>query len=111
VVAPRDLRDVLADSLHDPGALVPVNRGVGRVVVAVAPVQVGLAHAAGDDPHQGLVRPRIRQIDLLDAESAGFLAHHGGSDFHDGYFPNGASSSPSLYSGGYRITCLWPVMY
>jgi hypothetical protein len=70
VVARNEFRDARADRLDHSGAFVAVNRGIGRVVVTVATVQVGLAHAARHDPHQCLVRPRIGQLELVDGERA-----------------------------------------
>ena len=52
-------------------------------MLAVATVQVGLAHAARHDPDQRLVRPRIGQFEPIDREGAEFFAHDGGGDFHD----------------------------
>src|ERR1700724_2505923 len=52
------------------------------VVIAVAPVLVGLAHPARDNPDQKLVRPRVAQIEPLDAERAKSLARNGSGDLH-----------------------------
>jgi hypothetical protein len=83
VIAGGEFRYVVADGLDDAGALVAENGGVGRVVVAVAAVQVSLAHPARDDPDQRLVRPRVGQFERVDGERAEFFAHDGGGDVHD----------------------------
>lgn len=82
MIARREPGHVLADRLHDPCPLVAVNGGVGPIVVAIAAVQVGLAHATRNDPDQRLVRARIGQLQLFDRERAEFLAHDGDADFH-----------------------------
>src|SRR6266536_1466592 len=82
VIARREAGDVFADRLDDAGAFVTEYRRQRRVVIAVTPVLVGLAHAAGDDPDQKLVRPRIGQLHLLDAELAKSLARDGSGDLH-----------------------------
>ena len=82
VIAGCEFRHAVADGLHHARAFVAVNRGIGRVVVAVATVQVGLAHAARHDPDQRLVRPRIGQFEPIDREGTEFFAHDGGGDFH-----------------------------
>ena len=83
MIAGRECGHAVADGLHHARAFVAVNRGIGRVVVAVATVQVGLAHAACHDPDQRLVRPRIGQFEPIDGEGTEFFAHDGGGDFHD----------------------------
>src|SRR5262249_5458421 len=83
VIAEREFGPAVADGLHHTRAFVAVNRGIGRVVVAVATVQVGLAHAARHDPDQRLVRPRIGQFEPIDREGTKFFAHDGSGDFHD----------------------------
>jgi hypothetical protein len=45
-------------------------------------VQVGLAHPARDDPYQQLVRPRIRQVQLFDAEASRSFTRDGRNDLH-----------------------------
>ncbi len=85
MIARRQPGDGGADSLHDTGALVAIHGGIRRVVVAVAAMQVGLAHAARDDPDQHLVRSRIGQFEPVDREGAELLVHYGGGDFHDGF--------------------------
>jgi hypothetical protein len=85
VIARGEFRHAPADCLYDSRALVAVNRGIGRVVITVAAVQVGLAHAARDDPDQCLVRSRIGQLELVDRERGELFGHDGGGDFHDGY--------------------------
>ena len=82
MIAGREFGHAGADGLHHAGTFVAVNRGIGRVVVAVATVQVGLAHAARHDPDQRLVRARIGQFEPIDREGTEFFAHDGGGDFH-----------------------------
>ncbi len=71
-----------ADRMHHAGALMPEHGGIGRSIVAVAAVQVGLAHAARDDLDEEFVGARIGQLDLIDDERAGSFAHDRGSDLH-----------------------------
>src|SRR5260221_1371959 len=83
MIARREFFDAGADGLHYSCAFVAVYRRIRHVVVTVAAVQVGLAHAACHDPHQCLVRPWIGEYHLLDREGAELFAHHGSGDFHD----------------------------
>jgi len=81
-IAGREARHVLADCHHHAGALVAEHGGQRRIVVTVAAVLVGLAHAAGDDPHQQLVGTRIGEIERLDRERAEALARDRRGDLH-----------------------------
>ncbi len=62
-VAGRDLADALADRLHDARGLVPQQEGELVVDPALAVVQIGVAHAAGLDPHHHLARPGVGHDD------------------------------------------------
>ena len=82
VVAGRKAAHGAADGVHDAGAFVAVNGGVRAVEIAVAAVQIGLAHAAGHDADDHLVRPRLAQLHGLDGERARPFADDGGFDLH-----------------------------
>src|SRR5436190_62782 len=108
----RETRDRVPYRFHHAGALMSEHCGERRIVIAIPPVLVGLAHAAGNDFHQQLVRARLAKREPLDAEWPKSFPCKGSRDLHAGrYFANGYSSSPSLYAGGWTITCLWPVRY
>ena len=69
VVAGRERGDAVADALDDAGALVPEHgRRVAGRVGAGGGVEVGVADAAGDEPHEHLAGPRLGQVDLLHDE-------------------------------------------
>src|SRR5580704_11646485 len=68
--------------MHHAGAFVAVNGGIRAIEIAVAAVQIGLAHAAGDDADDHLVRPRFAQLHGLDGERARPFADDGGLDLH-----------------------------
>ena len=69
VVADGQGFDSRADRLDDPGALVAEHRRrVAGRVDARGRVEVRVADAAGDEPHQGLALLRVRQLELLDRE-------------------------------------------
>src|SRR3954467_11544502 len=70
MVADGEVRHARSDRRDDPGPLVAEDRRQRRIIIAVPSVQVGLAHPARDDPYQQLVRPRIRQVQLFDAEAS-----------------------------------------
>jgi hypothetical protein len=82
VVAGRQPTHGIADGVYHAGAFVAVNGRVRAVEVTVAAVQIGLAHAAGDDTDDHLVRPRFAQLHGLDGERARPFAHNGGLDLH-----------------------------
>ena len=60
----------------------PNTAGYGVWIIAVASVQVGLAHAACHDADEHLVGARVGQLELLDREGAEFFARHRGGDQH-----------------------------
>jgi hypothetical protein len=119
MVAGSEVADRGADLLDDAGAFVAAHDRVRQVrEIAVAGMQVGLAHPARDDPYQQLVRPRIRQVQLFDAEASRSFARDGRNDLHEPpsrksdarhqrapidertYLENGYSKSPSFRSFG-----------
>ncbi len=83
VVAGRERGDPVADPLDDAGALVPEHgRGVAGGVGAGGRVEVGVADATGDEPHEHLAGARLGQVDLLDRERCSELFEDGGPDSH-----------------------------
>jgi hypothetical protein len=83
VIAGRDGRDALADGLDDPRALVAQDgRRVARRVAPRGGVDVGVAHAAGDEPDQHLAGLRLGQIDLRHDERLAELLEHRGAHPH-----------------------------
>ena len=82
MIAGREPAHGAADGMHHAGAFVAVNGRVRAVEIAVAAVQIGLAHAAGHDADDHLVRPRLAQLHGLDGERARPFAHNGGLDLH-----------------------------
>ena len=76
-------RDAVADPLDDAGALVPEHgRRVAGRVGARGGVEIGVADAAGDEPHEHLAGSRLGQIDLAHDERGSELLEHGGPDLH-----------------------------
>ena len=73
------------DGLDDPGALVAEHHRQVVLPGAIHDVEVGAADAGGGDAHPHLARPRLAELDLLDAQrSTGLpqdccLRAHGGS--------------------------------
>ena len=69
VVAGRNERDTVADTLDDTSALVPEHaRRIAARVGTGRRVEVGMADAAGDDPNERLALLRLLQLDVLDDE-------------------------------------------
>ena len=64
----RESRDRVPDRFHHAGALMSEHCRQRRVVIAIPPVLVGLAHPARNDFHQQLVRTRLAKREPLDAE-------------------------------------------
>ena len=82
-VADRDVLDALADRLDDPGALVAEHGGrVAGRVGAGGGVEVGVADAAGHEPHQHLARLGVGELDLLHVQRLAELLQHGGAHPH-----------------------------
>ncbi len=77
VIALRDRGDPLADPLDDPGALVAEDGGrVAGGIDARGRVEVGVADAAGDEPHEHLARLRVLKLELLDHQGLAELLEH-----------------------------------
>ena len=95
VVAGRKPAHGAADGMHDAGAFVAVNGRVRAVEIAVAAVQIGLAHAARHDADDHLVRARLAQLHGLDGERARPFADDGGLDLHGGILKRPAPSIPA----------------
>jgi hypothetical protein len=69
VIAGRKVGDGGSDLLDNTGAFMAANDRIGQVrEIAVAGVQVGVAHAAGRDPHKHLVSEWRREVECLDLE-------------------------------------------
>ena len=83
MVARRKTAHGAADSVDHAGAFVAVDRRVGTDEIAVAAVQVGLAHAAGHDAHDQFVGAGLAKLQCIDDERRRPFAHHGGSDLHE----------------------------
>ena len=83
VIAGLDRGDTLGNALDDPGALVPEHGG--RVAGRVRPrrgVEVGVADAARDEPHQHLAGLRLGEVDLLHDERLAERFQDRGADPH-----------------------------
>ena len=59
-----------AELLHDADGLVADGLGAHAVPVAPGQVQIGMADAGRGDPHQRMIRIRLRRIDFLDRDLA-----------------------------------------
>ena len=85
VVAGLKERDPLADLLDHAGALVAEHRrGVAGRVRARRRVEVGVADAAGLEPHQHLARARLLELDLLHGQRLPELLENGRAHSHRG---------------------------
>ena len=83
MVARRERRDALADALDDARALVAEHgRRIAGRVGAGGGVEVGVADAARDEPHEHLARLRLGEVELLHLERRAELLQHGGADLH-----------------------------
>ena len=71
-----------ADGMDHAGAFVAVNGGIGTGEIAVAAVQVGLAHAARHHANDHLIGPRRGELQRVDDERCGFFVDDGGRDLH-----------------------------
>ena len=79
----RDERHAVADALDDAGALVAEH--ARHVAARIGPgrrVEVGVADAAGDEPHERLAGLRLGQLDVLDDERLPELLEHRGAYLH-----------------------------
>ena len=83
VITRRDECHAGPDLLDDSSSLVTQNtvRVPGRVG-AGGGVEIGVAHAAGLEPHECLAGFRLRELDLLNDERLPELLEHRGPDFH-----------------------------
>jgi hypothetical protein len=102
VVAGRKAAHGITDGMHDAGAFVAVDGGVRAVEIAVAAVQIGLAHAARHDADDHLVRPRLAQLHGLDGERARPFTDDGGLDMHEwllAILKTGANKNSSILAG------------
>ena len=83
VIAARDERDAVADALDDTRAFVAEHAGgISRRIGAGGGVEVGVADAAGGEPHENLTRLRLGEIDLLNDERAAELLENCCADLH-----------------------------
>ena len=76
-----------ADRVHDARAFVTVHRRIRADEIAIAAVQVGLAHAARHDADDHFVGARGAKFQCLDDERTRALAHYSGFDLHDQLLP------------------------
>src|SRR5262249_16567504 len=67
-VALPEAFDLLADGLHDAGALVAEHHRPRTLPLALHHVQVGAADADRDNADEHLVRPGLAQVDLAHLE-------------------------------------------
>src|SRR6516164_7778850 len=68
-IARRKIGGGGSNLLDNAGALMAANDSIGQVrEIAIAGVQVGVAHAAGHDPYQHFVGERFRKVEGLDLE-------------------------------------------
>jgi hypothetical protein len=83
VIAGRDEGDAVADALDHAGPLVAEDaRRVARGIGARRGIEVGVADAAGGEPHERLTRLRLAEIDLLHDERASELLENCCADSH-----------------------------
>ncbi len=68
MVARREVAHRVTHRVDHTGALMAVNGRIGTCEIAVATVQVGLAHAARDDADDQLIRPRSGELQRVDDE-------------------------------------------
>jgi hypothetical protein len=66
-VARRKVGDGRSNLLDNAGAFMAANNRIGQVrEIPIAGMQVGVAHAAGRDPHKHFVGERRREVERLD---------------------------------------------
>ena len=70
MVARREVAHRVADGVDHAGAFVAVNGRIGTGEIAVAAVQIGLAHAARHDADDQLVGARLAELQRVDDERA-----------------------------------------
>jgi hypothetical protein len=89
-VAGGEIGDGGADRLDNAGALMPADDRVGQVgEIAVAGMEIGVAHARGEDAHEDFVFERRGEFELLDLEGLRAGRHDCGGDFHRSGLPEG----------------------
>src|SRR6266516_493277 len=93
MIAGRQGTDRAADAMDHAGALVAVNRRIGRSEIAVAAVQIGLAHAACHNPDDHFDRARIAKFQFIDDEGSRAFTDDGGGDLHPKLSEAGAKLS------------------
>jgi Subtilase family len=82
-VAGRKVGDDGSNLLDNTGAFMAANHWIGQVrEIAVAGMQVGVAHAAGHDPHKHFAGERRREVERLDLERSRPDRHHCSGDLH-----------------------------
>ena len=99
-----NIGDALADRLDDARALVPEHgRRIAGGIDARGRVQVGVADAAGDEPHEHLARPRLGEVELLHDQRLGELLEQRRADPSRRRLPqadrSGRSSAASRHPG------------
>src|SRR5580704_2403214 len=82
MVAWRERAHGGAHRVHDARALMAEDTRIGIGVMAVAAVQIGLAHAARDHLDDHLVGPRIAQFDRADPKRPRSFADDGRCYLH-----------------------------
>ena len=64
-------RDGCSDLLDNTAAFVTANDRIGQVrEIAITGMQIGVAHAAGQDPHKHFIDERRREVERLDLEQS-----------------------------------------
>jgi hypothetical protein len=83
LVADRQIGHAGTQLGDDPRPFMPADHRIRQArEIPVAGVQIGVAHAAGDDPHQHLAGARRRQIEILDFKGLSATWNDGGGDLH-----------------------------
>ena len=76
VIADREITDILAQRLDDPGRFVPQRHRQRTGAIAVDHRQIRMAQARRRDPHQDLAFARRVEIDRLDLQGAAVRIGH-----------------------------------
>src|SRR5438094_3373917 len=82
MIAGRQGADGGADGVNHAGALMTVNRRIGRSEITVAAVQIGLTHAARHHPDDHFVRAGVAKFQFIDDEGSRAFTDDGGGDLH-----------------------------
>src|SRR5262249_13012133 len=72
----RDRLDTRTDRSDHSSAFMAVNHRIGPGKIAIARMQVGLAHTARNNLDQYLVRPWLAQVERVDHKRGGLFAHN-----------------------------------